>query len=74
MKFLFFPASTAAAAAAGMSRHGAMVQSSGGSNSNIRGGRYTVVVFEAESGKRLDVELPEGQQDGTDELRRELFR
>ena len=50
------------------------MQSSGGGNSNIRGGGYTVVVFEAETGKRLDVELPEGQQDGTDELRRELFR
>lgn len=33
-----------------------------------------MVVFEAETGKRLDVELPEGQQDGADELRRELFR
>ena len=63
-----------------------MVQSGGGggsssssnysnsSKSNVGGWRYTVVVFEAETGKRLDVQLPEGQQDGTDSLRRELSR
>lgn len=47
---------------------------SGGSTLHSSSGRRVrVMVYEAETGKRLGVELPEGE-DGVDALRRTLYR